>query len=441
MDKVPFLHTLFLLLYRICYFLVFLVVLPKLIWTYVIKGKRQHIRRRLFPKIRYPVPGAGPLVWVHAVSIGEVQAVAPVVKALHKANPGFRIVVSTVTQTGHETAKKAIPEAEAHLFLPFEFRFSIRRSLSVGTPSLVLFSETDLWPLFLHEVKKGGALVAVVNGKISDKTASRFRRVRRIAKWLYSYVDIMCVQNQEFYDRFLELGIPQSALHVTGNTKADITFPLLSASERSGFRTELGVRENECLIIVGSTHSPEEENLIDCLLPLLDTHPEARIIIVPRHPERFAEAFRIVQEKISSSVLLSAYHGISPWRVMVVDKLGLLTKLYQVATIAIVGGSFTGRVGGHNILEPASVCVPVLVGPYMHSQPTLYQSALAANAIVQVSYDTVAEAVDQLLAHEEYRKEAAERAFCWAEGLRGATDRTVKIVLEEFTTRSLVVGK
>jgi 3-deoxy-D-manno-octulosonic-acid transferase len=358
-----------------------------------------------------------------------------VVKGLLRENPSFRIVVSTVTQTGHEAAKKAISEAEVHVFLPFDFRFSIRRSLCMGTPSLVIFSEGDLWPLFLHEVKKGGALIAVVNGKISDRTASRFGKVRSIASWLYSYVDIMCVQNQEFYDRFLDLGVRRDVVHVTGNTKADITFPFLSHSEIGALRLELGLKELDRLIIIASTHSPEEEELFSRLLPILERYPDVRIAIVPRHPERFAEVFRSIQERHQSAVLFSSYHGISPWNVMVVDRLGLLTKLYQVASIAIVGGSFTDRIGGHNILEPAAVHVPVLVGPHMHSQPTLFLSAQAANAVLQVTYDTVAQTVDHLLNEEEFRKKTAENAFQWANALRGATDRTVKIVLEEFEKR------
>jgi 3-deoxy-D-manno-octulosonic-acid transferase len=431
MNKHRFLYSVLLFFYRIIYGLVFLAILPKLLWVRVVQGKRQHIRRRLFPKIRFPVPGAGPLVWVHAVSVGEVYAVAPVVKALLRENPSFRIVLSTVTQTGHEAGKKAISEAEVHVFLPFDFRFSIRRSLRMGTPDLVIFSEGDLWPLFLHEVKRGGASVVVVNAKISDRTASRYRKVPAIARWLYSYVDIMCVQNQTFYDRCVALGVPRESVHVTGNTKADITVPLLPIPEIEALRSELGLDIKDRLIVVASTHFPEEEELVARLLPLIDIYPEIKIAVVPRHPERFSEVFRCIQQKTRSTVLMSSYRGEAPWNVMVVDRHGVLTKLYQVATVAIVGGSFTERIGGHNILEPAAVHVPVVVGPHMHSQPTFFQSARAADAVIQVSYDTVAEAVDSLLNNEKIRKERAERSFQWANSLRGATDATLKILLEK----------
>jgi 3-deoxy-D-manno-octulosonic-acid transferase len=370
-------------------------------------------------------------VWVHAVSVGEVYAVAPIVKELHKARPNVRIVVSTITQTGHETAKKAIPEAKTYVILPFDFRFSIQRIFRLGVPSLVIFSEGDIWPMFAHEAKRRGACIALVNGKISDRTVSRLHWLDVIGQWLYSYVDIFCVQNQTFYDHFRQFHVPQKALHVTGNTKADVTFPLLSIQEKEAFRAMLGLKETDSLIVLASTHSPEEEELLPRLLPLTQSLSHAKIAIVPRHPERFSEVYRRTKELCPSVALLSAYDGSLNWDVMVVDKLGMLTKIYQVATIAIVCGSFTDRVGGHNILEPAAVGSCVLVGPYMHSQPTLYQSATEAQAVLQVTFDTAAQTVEHLLKDEDFRKSASSKAFHWAESLRGATSRTVGVLLEE----------
>jgi 3-deoxy-D-manno-octulosonic-acid transferase len=428
----PFLKIILLWVYRLFYLIAFVTVLPTLWWKRVSRGKKEHIRRRLFPKIRYPVPGAGPLVWVHAVSVGEVYAVAPVVKALLRAKPMFRIIVSTVTQTGHEAARKAIPEAETFVYLPFDFRFSIRRALQIGTPAFVIFSEGDLWPMFLYEVKSRGAGVAVVNGKISDRTASCFQRVGIIGKWLYSFVDVFCLQNQGFYDRYKELGVDPSVLHVTGSTKADITFPLLSSEEKQALRRDLGLQGKDRLIVLGSTHSPEEAKLTEALLPVLHAFPDVKIVIVPRHPERYSEVYHLTKDKDALTTLYSTYDGLSQWNIMVIDKLGILTKLYQLAEIAVVCGSFTDRVGGHNILEPAAVEVPVFVGPHMQSQPALFQSAQAAGAITQVSYDTIGAEVKRLLTDEKIRKKAASEALHWSDELRGATERTVKIVIDEM---------
>ncbi len=418
-----------LLVYRVLYICALLIVFPMLLWNRFVRGKREHIRRRLFPRIRFPLPGTGPIVWVHAVSVGEVYAVAPLVHALVQANPMVRVVVSTITQTGHEAAKKAIAEAKAYVFLPLDITTSIRRAFCLGVPSLVIFSEGDVWPLFAHEAKKRGAITAIINGKMSGRTADRFSRVRLLGRWLYSFIDIFCVQNQTFYDRFLSLGVPKESLHVTGNTKADVSFPLLSPLEKAAFRVSLGLGEQDRLLVLASTHAPEEEELLVRLLPLLHRRLEWKIAVVPRHPERFSEVFRIAKMNDANATLLSTYRGTDPWKIIVIDALGLLTKVYQLATMAVVCGSFTDRVGGHNILEPAVVGIPVIVGPYMHSQPTLFQSAKGDGAILQVSYDTVADTVERLLLDDGLYNKAATHAFLWADSLRGATARTASILL------------
>lgn len=419
-------------LYRLMYVLSFVFVIPVLLWKRFVQGKREHIQRRLFPTIRYPVPGSGPLIWVHAVSVGEVHAVAPVVKTLLKERPAYRVVVSTITQTGHETARRVIPDAQAHVFLPFDLAFSIRRSFSLGIPSLVLFSEGDVWPLFAHEAKKRGAIIALVNGKISDRTMARLSKVSIVGRWLYSFVDLFCVQNQLCSNRFIELGVAQETVHVTGNTKADVAFTRLTPPEMADLREAFGLRTGDRLLVLASTHSSEEDQLLSRLDPLKHRFPDMKIAIVPRHPERFSEVFHRAKAIDQSTALFSAHDGSASWRLMVVDKLGVLGKVYQIATVAIVCGSFTDRIGGHNILEPAVAGVPVIVGPFMHSQPTLFSSAMEAKAIFQVSYETVADMVDQLFRSEPLRKKASEDSVRWAEGLRGATDRTVRLLLEKM---------
>ena len=408
-------------------------MVPRLLWKQVRTGKPFNICKRLFPESRPAL--TCPIIWVHAVSVGEVHAISSVVKAIKKRRPSFHIIVSTITQTGQETAKKVISEADAFLFLPFDFRCSIRRALRSGIPSLVLFSEGDLWPVFMDEMKRHNAQIAVVNGKISETTFGWFKRFPNIGRWLYAPVDLFCLQNQLFADRFLEIGIPPSALSVTGSTKADVSFPILSADEKSTFRSSLGISETDSLIVLGSTHDPEEEQLVGRLALMVRDNASVRLTIVPRHPERFQTVFDRIKQMEPSTVLLSTYDGHSPWKIMIVDRLGMLTKLYQLASVAIVCGSFIERIGGHNILEPACVGVSVIVGPYMHSQPMLYESAKNADALIQVTYDGVADAVTQLLSDEGVRRESSARALLWAETLRGATDRTVELLEQRVLSK------
>ena len=418
--------------YRVLYSLAFCLMLPRLVWIQIFSRKKHNIWRRLFPESIPPIPGDGPLIWVHAVSVGEVYAVAPVVKALQLVKPSARFIISTTTQTGQETAKKVLPNANVHLFIPFDFRWSIRRVLRHEAPSCVLFSEGDLWPVFMDEMKRHGATIAVVNGKISDRTHRLFMRLRFVGRWLYSFVDLFCLQNQIFFDRFCEIGVPQQALYVTGSTKADVVVPVLSMVEKTILQSSIGVSLRDRLIVLGSTHDPEEKSLIHCLEPILKVRPEVKIVVVPRHPERFLEVYNRLREIEPQTALLSTYDDVTPWKILVIDRLGMLTRLYQLATVAIVCGSFIDRIGGHNILEPAAVGVPVLVGPYMHAQPMLYESAKASDAVIQVPIDNLERTILELLNNDELRMQTASKALRWADALRGATEMTVRVLLEHY---------
>ena len=412
--------------YRVAYAFGFLCLLPWMMWNQFIRKKPQNFWKRLFPSVA-PV-GPGPLIWVHAVSVGEVHAATPIVAALRAARPNLRFIISTTTHSGQSVAKKALPDAAAHLFLPFDFKTSVWRALRLGTPQLVLFSEGDVWPCFASEVRRRGAFVAVINGKVSEASARRLLRWPAFGRWLYSFVDLFCVQSKEMADRYRALGLPEQAIHVTGNTKADVSVSLLSESERQSLRTSLGLSPSDRAIVLGSTHESEEEGISAKLGPILAERPGVRLIVVPRHPERFSQVVDLMSSRFGRTVRLSTYSGHEPWDVLVVDKLGLLSKLYQIASMAIVCGSFIEPIGGHNILEPAVVGTPTIVGPFMHSQQMLFESAVAASAVIQATYDTLPFAVAELLDSADARNRASTTAADWASSQRGATERTVRLL-------------
>ena len=417
-----------LLWYRVLYVVGFLCMVPWLLWTEFVRRKPQNVWKRLFPQVFKPLPGFGSIVWVHAVSVGEVHAVAPVVARLRAEQPQLRIILSTTTQTGQEVAKKALPYA-THLFMPFDFAFSVRRALRLGTPALVIFSEGDLWPCFMCEVRRRGATLAVVNAKISTATSQRLQRWRFFGQWLYSFVDLFCFQSDEMAKRARALGVPESSIHVTGSTKADVSVSLLSDEEKADLRASLGLISTDRIIVLGSSHEGEEEGIIARLEPIIRTRPGVRLVVVPRHPERFLGVFARLKEVSGAVEKLSTYNGRDPWNILVVDRLGMLTHLYQIASLAIVCGSFVQRVGGHNILESAVVGVPTIVGPHMHSQQMLFESAQGSSAVLQVTYDTLADAVAKLLDTKNAWVQASLAASAWANSLRGATEKTVHLLL------------
>jgi len=408
-------------LYRVIYLVGFLIYLPILLWNRVFHKKEICFFQRLFfsPKVTVD----GPILWVHAVSVGETVAIAPLVRTFLKNYPSWNVVFSNITYTGHQTAKRIVPEARTHLLLPFDFKHSVRRVLKKLTPSLVVLTEGDIWPVFLSEAKRCGAPVVVVNGKISHKSFSRLQRFSWIGEWLYSFVDYFCVQSELFYDRIEALGVPKGHLVVTGNIKADVQIQELPKEDRQQWLDRLGLKVDDELLVVGSTHAPEEVEIVTALLPLLNSKPNFKIAVVPRHPERFVEVYEQVKSLCSDVVRYSEVLGKSGWKVMVVDALGLLCTFYQLSKISIVAGSYVERVGGHNILEPAAVGVPVIVGPYMHSQHSLFTSAQEHEAVISTTIESLPQITQNLL--KDSSKESA-RVKEWANRLRGATDRSLE---------------
>jgi 3-deoxy-D-manno-octulosonic-acid transferase len=420
-------NTYVLILYRVIYVLAFCALLPRLVWK-CIRGHRTW--RGLFNRICPPArleKFDGKVVWVHAVSVGEVIAVAPIVQQLQQKRPSWRFVVSTITETGLNTAKRLLPTASEHLLLSFDFLSSVRRLLRNRDPFLVILSEGDGWPVFLDEAKKKNAFIVTVNGKISRKSMSRLSLLCRFSSWIYSFVDLFCLQDYLFYRRFSGLGVDEKRLCVCGNTKADLEVNILTEEEIQRWKEKLHIRTGDQIIVLGSTHAPEEERLLKALLPVLHERSNVKVIIAPRHPERFAEVYSTLHELGISAVWPHESSGM--WNVMVMNQLGVLAQLYQLATIAIVCGSFIKRVGGHNIVEPAAVGVPVIVGPYMHSQSFFFESACEQKAVVQVQLSQLDAVVTNFLDNEEERKEQSKRSLSWASSLRGATERTVEAIL------------
>lgn len=389
-------------------------MIPHLLW-------KRTLFRRLFPN---KLNVQAPYIWVHAVSVGEVTAAIPVVEELRRIHPSWDVVISTITEAGFECAQKSMPNGTV-LLLPFDFRWSLKRVLSI-LPVLVVVSEGDIWPIFLQEAKRGGAPVVVTSGKLSQKS---FRRLRYFGRWLFSCVNLFCVQGRVFADRFRSLGVPAEDIFVTGNTKVDVRLSRLSPEELAGWRSRLKIHEGEHLIVLASSHEPEEELLVQKLLPVVGGR--AKIAVVPRHPRRFEDVYRKLQELEPLTAKFSA-PVFDCWKIMVVDSMGVLQDLYQLATVAIVCGSFVPSVGGHNIVEPAAAGVPVVVGPYMQSQALLCESAREEGAITQIDMDFLDESIIRLLEDASLRERYAQAARRWAEGLKGATQKTVAAIEREI---------
>ncbi|HXF29397.1 MAG TPA: glycosyltransferase N-terminal domain-containing protein, partial [Chlamydiales bacterium] len=288
----------FSLFYEIACFFTFLAFLPKIAYKAVTKGKyRKNFWKRLgfgFPDI--PRDDSSPLFWIHAGSVGETQAISALVKQLKNEVPNARFVISSITETGHETAKRIMPFATAHVYLPFDFFFTVRKVLSKARPDVVILAESDFWWRFLYEAKRKGAVILLASGKISPRSYERFKRFSFFSRKLFSLVDHYCVQDTTYQSRFLDLGVPASKMAVTGNIKGDVTFSALSPEEKAEIYKKFNLSEKDFLLVVGSTHAPEEEVILSALKPLLENNPRFKLMIVPRHPERFSEVKAICEK-------------------------------------------------------------------------------------------------------------------------------------------------
>jgi len=252
----------------------------------------------------------------------------------------------------------------------------------------------------LKEVKAAGANVVLVNGKLSERSFKRLLFLPFFAKRLFSFIDRFCLQSERYEERFAKLGVPEEKISVTGNLKLDITPDLMSLEEKERLKNELGIGAEERLIVLGSTHAPEEEELLAALDAL--KIPHLKVLLVPRHPERFAKVAAGVQAGGHSLLHYSRREKRGgDERIILIDAMGLLHKCYQIADVAVVAGSFTQRVGGHNIFEPVQVGVPVLFGPHMQAQNDLRELVLSSGCGFQVSLQELSGKVLELLSQPE----------------------------------------
>ncbi|MCB1082199.1 MAG: hypothetical protein KDK63_03530 [Chlamydiia bacterium] len=392
-------------LYNFALFLLLLVSLPKLLFDYVIKKKyRKSFLARLFPQC--PTPHKKPLIWLHSVSMGETKALSTLVPHIRKTHPNAFIYVTTGTETGQEEAKKRIKEADGIGYLPFDFSWIMKKMVRKLQPALLILIEGDFWLNLIKETKKRGGKVFLANGKLSEKSLKRHLAAPFFSRPLFSAIDHFFLQSDLYQQRFLKLGVPPEKLTVTGNLKFDIPPPPLADLPR--LQKKYRLAENDRIITLGSTHEGEESLLIQVLLPLLDEDPHLKILVVPRHPERFAS----VKEKICHP------------QIRVVDEMGILPACYKLSYLAIVGGSFVTHVGGHDIFEPVKLGVPTLYGPYMYGQVDLDKKLTASGAGKKVTKETLPQEIRSFLRDPSLHQSMAQKGKELAQTVMGASLRT-----------------
>lgn len=399
----------FTLFYGIGLSLLAAATLPRFFYQYLFYNKYRKSWKQRFGFGGLPdIPNAHLKIWVHAVSVGEAKAVIPLIKKMHRE--GIHWIFSSLTETGFDEVKRSLEVPVTQVFLPLDFRCIIKPLVEKVRPDLVLISETDLWYNFLSAVNERNIPVALVNGKISERTFTRLKNIYFFGKRLFSLISYFCVQSKTYADRFQQLGVSSSKISITGNLKWDQEIrPLKDPDE---FRKEWGINVDEKVIVLGSTHPGEERMLLDQLVPLLQNDPKLKLLVVPRHPERFEAVRELIQNTPSKQIVL-------------IDRMGILTDCYQIAHLVILGGSFVPGIGGHNILEPCQAGVGVLFGPYMHNQEEMVKLVLEASAGLQMNIESVRITVDTLLSYPMALEAMKESGVVLSKNLIGAVSKTI----------------
>ena len=407
-----------------------LVLIPHFLFQALAHGKYiAGLRQRLGS---IPPVNGKPVIWLHCVSVGETQAARPLAQRLQQQFPHHALVVSTITRTGQNLARDVFRTQAASVFyFPFDWRWTARRALKAINPDAVLIMETELWPNFLRECKTRQIPVALVNGRISRQSFRRYNLITFFLRRVLSSLSIAVMQSEMDAERLGALGMPKEKLFTAGNLKFDAQVTGGLANKTEEIRTRFGLASGAPLILAASTHSNEEEIILESIRQ----HP-VRLMIAPRHPERFKEVANLIQQSGLSWTRRTNPPDPNDTNatVILLDTIGELPATYELAQIVFVGGSIVDK-GGHNVLEPAASGVAIVTGAHTHNFQTIVELMHEANAIVQLpplegcnASHELAHTFAKLLANGEERAELGRRAKQLVTDNQGAADRTMKLI-------------
>jgi 3-deoxy-D-manno-octulosonic-acid transferase len=364
------------------------------------------------------------IVWVHAVSVGEVLAVSGLVGQMRRAFPEYRVLVSTTTDTGQDLARKRFGEENVFYF-PMDFAFAVRAYMRALRPQLVVLAETEFWPNFLRIAHATGARVAVVNARISDRSWPRYQRFRWALRRVLANIDLFLAQTEGDKLRLESTGANGSRVHVSGNLKFDVSLPAPPPIVEK-LRRAIALEGAGPVLVCGSTVADEEPPLLRAFENVRVSHPRAVMILAPRHPERFAAVASLLERMGISSHRRSTWDG-EPLAggVLLVDTIGELAALYSLADVAFVGGSLVPR-GGHNIIEPAQHGVAIVTGNHTENFRDIVGLFQSHDAVRIVGLAELPLVLMQLVGHDSERMALGRRAKETILSQMGATSRTIE---------------
>lgn len=379
---------------------------------------------------RLPATVQGPYaLWIHAVSVGEVQVALPLVRRLRDQSPGLAILVTTTTPTGSERVRAALGDQVAHCYLPYDLPPLVRVFLDRVAPAGAVFVETELWPNYLAACVRRGIPCVLANARLSQRSARGYRRLGTLSRGMFNQLAAVAAQTREDAARVIDLGTPADRVRVTGSVKFDLRLPASLWEQAQVLRRALGVDRD--VWIAASTHEGEDDAVLGAFAELRHHRPEALLMLVPRHPERFARVAALARRRGWETALRTGDPATWPQAaVFIGDTMGELPLFYAAADVAFVGGSLV-PVGGHNLLEPAALGLPVVMGPHLFNFAEISRLMVERGAAVVVhDGNALARVVGRWLEDANLRHQTGERGRRVVEENRGALQRLVRLVRE-----------
>ena len=437
--------------FNLVYLLLLTVLSPWIAWRIVVQGKnRRGWKQKLFgmgPVRCGNNNGGKPCVWIHAVSVGEVNLLGPLLSEIDKRYPNFEIAISTTTETGFDLATRQFADRIV-FFCPADFSWAVANTISRLQPNLLLLTELELWPNLISVAKSRGVNVGLINGRVSEKSFRGYHRLKILVSRLLNKLSVACVQTESYAERLRQLGMEPSRIQVCGNMKFDCVCPSTigngsdagQASRLAVLAQAAGIESNQQVFLAGSTQEHEDKLAIEVYEKLKPQYPELRLVLVPRHPDRCGRLASYLSSKGLSFSLRSQLNRQSNSQVeqlpagpvglersiVVVDVIGELRDWWNLASVGYVGGSMGTR-GGQNMIEPASCGVPICFGPNTENFRDVVEQLLDANAArVVTDADELLSFVKTSLDDLSIANAMGDRAKQIVQTQVGATDRTIE---------------
>ena len=411
--------------YSCLFYLLIPFILLRLLWR-GIKAPAYRCRwRERFALYNIKFPQG--VIWFHAVSVGEAEALFPLIRKIQKQHPDAKLLITTTTPTGSARVKTVMQETVAHVYLPYDIPDAVNRFMRCFKPKLAVIMETEIWPNLFVYCGKNDIPLYIINARLSEKSSRGYQKIPSLVHPALAAINLIATQTQDDAERFIAIGADSEKVLTLGNIKFDVEIPQTTIAQ--GLQIKADLFRGRFVWLIASTHKDEEAIFLEIYKEIKQKIPELLLVIVPRHPERFADVKKQCEQLMLAVVIRTAGDRVfTETDVYLVDTMGELKMLYAASDVAFVGGSMVPR-GGHNILEAAAVGVPVMFGPYMVNFKEIARGVLSHKAAIQCqNKDELINSIVALYEQPVYRNALAEKGMEFVRQNQGAIARICEVL-------------